>query len=1098
MIIPVLKFCHKSTLIFFEILVVLIIVVIGVMGIVFWKLSHGPVDITFAADTVKSALVATDHTTDFQFDTIVAEWPDFTGPISIGMSGVKLLENSKPIMTVPQLGVRIPKAPLLLGMVRPEAIVVKDATIKLYRSKNGGVHLWVNDDATTALATAPASPPVEEKEVVPAEENKKETSFKELGEALFRGGKLPDYHQLEPLSSLERVSVDNAHIIIIDEESGAGWDIPQLDFEVLSEDDQFTITANYQEGKDFKSNFSFLVVRSPEDKTIRFYSEIDQINLSTLGRLFLPVHSPKGLDFVVKGKVEGNLDKDWQPLFLEGDISSEQGQFNLDGLYQAPLKFSNLAANLTYDKDSNKIVLHDTHININNRKIELKGEKVASDTSDIFALNVHVPELSFDEIHALWPEKQKDTIAADWFVKRLSDAKIKNLNAILPIDLNDISGFNPETIDASMEFENLTADYQAPLYPATNAVGKATLKNDVLSIDITSGKLGDLVTDRAQVSITHLTHPTKIGDVKINADLKGNVATVLDYISLEPISLGQQVGIDPKKVKGTTTLNADITFPALKDLPKDDVKVVVNAKLNDVLLPAIVRGMDLTGGPYDLTVKDGIVTMEGKGALNNQPIDLTYTEYIDRSTAPFYSNAKASVIANKALRDKFGVNLEQFMEGDVPVKIEYQQNKNTDETVSIQADLAPIVVKFKPFKYRKPIGQKGQATCNVLIRKGEVVDITDLKIAVDKAGSATGKLVFGPVGDGNDVKTGEFKNVTLAGANNFDLSFTQTMPDVFDVTIMGKQLDARPFLGGAKPVDAKAVTVTPSVPDATRVNATVKVNTMKTGDAADRMLTSPTVNLRTDAKGDVAFLDLKGGFTGGTVSVLLQPNAKGQSTLQIKSDNAGGALKALDLYDQMVGGQMDIRGTQIAGGGINDIAGRGMITNFTIVKAPFLAKLINLFSLSGLTELLQNKGIEFKNLKTNFEWKETKAGRVIAFSNGRTTGASIGLTFGGNINQDKGKIDVSGTFVPMSEINSFVGRIPLIGDLLTGGKNGGVIAATYAMTGKSSDPTVFINPLSVLTPGFLRSIFFENNATIFDENADEIETKEKSKKKGYN
>jgi hypothetical protein len=50
-----------------------------------------------AAETLKtaswmaleSALVARDHTTDFQFDTIVAEWPEFTGPISIGMaSGV--------------------------------------------------------------------------------------------------------------------------------------------------------------------------------------------------------------------------------------------------------------------------------------------------------------------------------------------------------------------------------------------------------------------------------------------------------------------------------------------------------------------------------------------------------------------------------------------------------------------------------------------------------------------------------------------------------------------------------------------------------------------------------------------------------------------------------------------------------------------------------------------------------------------------------------------------------------------------------------------------------------------------------------------------
>ncbi len=44
-----------------------------------------------------------------------------------------------------------------------------------------------------------------------------------------------------------------------------------------------------------------------------------------------------------------------------------------------------------------------------------------------------------------------------------------------------------------------------------------------------------------------------------------------------------------------------------------------------------------------------------------------------------------------------------------------------------------------------------------------------------------------------------------------------------------------------------------------------------------------------------------------------------------------------------------------------------------------------------------------------------------------------------------------------------------MGDLLTGG--GGLIAASYTMTGASEDPKVLINPLSVLTPGILRTIF---------------------------
>lgn len=1078
MIIPVLKFCNRSALVFFEILVALVLVVLATMCILFWKFSQGPVDITFAANTVKDALVSKEQADDLHFDSIVAEWPEFTGPISIGLSGVKLSENAKPVLTVPQLGIRIAKAPLFIGQIHPEAVVVKDATIKLYRAKSGGVHLFINNAATPDKPSAGMS-----------------GSLKDIGEALFQGGTLPDYPQIKPLSKLQRFSVESAHIVIIDEEFGTGWNIPELDFELLRAENQFTLEASYTEDKT-PTNLSFLIVRSPEDQSIKFYSELDKLNVSTLGRLFLPVERQKGLQFILQGKAEGNLDKDWNLNKLEGDVTSDQGQFNLDGLYQSPLKFSKLEAHVSYDKETNKIVLHDTHIDINNRTLQLKGEKIASDTSDIFGLTVQVPELTFDEIHNLWPDNMKDTIAADWLVKRLNGAKITDFNAYVPINLNDVTAVDPEAIDSSWKFENLTADYQPPLYPATNAKGNATLNKDVLTINIDSGKLGDMTVDKGKISITHLTHPTEVGDVTIDADLHGDVSTVLNYIALDPINLGKEIGIDASKVKGTATVNAHVTFPALKDLPKDDVKVVVAAKMNDLLLPAIVRGMDLTGGPYDLSVKEGAVTISGKGALNSQPIDLLYTQYIDPANAPFASSVKAKVIANKALREKFGVHLDQFVEGDVPVDVDYQQAKNDDETVVINADLTPAILKFSPFKYKKKVGQAGKATANVLIQKSEVRHVNDLTISVDKGGSASGNLTFGTVGNVNDVKTGKFSNVTLAGANNFALNFTQTSPNAFDVEISGKQLDARPFLGnGGSDDDAPS-----NSKDNAIVNATVKVSQLKTGDLTEHLLTSPSVYLKTDAAGDVAFLDLKGAFPDGTVSVSLKPDDKGQSKLQIKSDNAGGALKALDLYDQMIGGQMEIRGTQIKGKGINDIAGRGIIKNFTIVRAPILAKLINLFSLSGLTELLQNKGIAFENLKTEFEWKDTSAGRVIALRNGRTAGASIGLTFGGNINQDKGNIDVSGTFVPMSEINGFFSKIPVIGNLLTGGKNGGIIAATYAMTGKSNNPSVFVNPLSVLTPGFLRALFFESNKNVFEDGAEADTTVKPVQpiKKGYN
>ncbi len=60
--------------------------------------------------------------------------------------------------------------------------------------------------------------------------------------------------------------------------------------------------------------------------------------------------------------------------------------------------------------------------------------------------------------------------------------------------------------------------------------------------------------------------------------------------------------------------------------------------------------------------------------------------------------------------------------------------------------------------------------------------------------------------------------------------------------------------------------------------------------------------------------------------------------------------------------------------------------------------------------------------------------------------------------------------MPAYTINSVLGNIPLLGDILTGTKGSGVFAATYRVIGKKSDPGVRVNPLSALAPGFLRNL----------------------------
>ncbi|MEI6730944.1 MAG: AsmA-like C-terminal region-containing protein, partial [Pseudomonadota bacterium] len=114
----------------------------------------------------------------------------------------------------------------------------------------------------------------------------------------------------------------------------------------------------------------------------------------------------------------------------------------------------------------------------------------------------------------------------------------------------------------------------------------------------------------------------------------------------------------------------------------------------------------------------------------------------------------------------------------------------------------------------------------------------------------------------------------------------------------------------------------------------------------------------------------------------------------------------------------------------------------------------------------------------------------IILSDARTHGPALGFTAKGTIDNNNDNLDLQGVIVPSYTINSLVGNVPLIGDLLIGGSGKGILALDYSIKGNSSDPSISANPLSVLTPGFLRNVF-----NIFDKPAPDMDKIEAERRK---
>jgi hypothetical protein len=102
-------------------------------------------------------------------------------------------------------------------------------------------------------------------------------------------------------------------------------------------------------------------------------------------------------------------------------------------------------------------------------------------------------------------------------------------------------------------------------------------------------------------------------------------------------------------------------------------------------------------------------------------------------------------------------------------------------------------------------------------------------------------------------------------------------------------------------------------------------------------------------------------------------------------------------------------------------------------------------------------------------------GNTLNLNDAHAENSSLGLTAKGRIGLSSGDMAISGTLVPAYFFNSMLGQLPLIGKLFSPEKGGGVFAARFGVEGPIEDPTISINPISALTPGFLREIF-----SIFD------------------
>jgi AsmA-like C-terminal region len=195
--------------------------------------------------------------------------------------------------------------------------------------------------------------------------------------------------------------------------------------------------------------------------------------------------------------------------------------------------------------------------------------------------------------------------------------------------------------------------------------------------------------------------------------------------------------------------------------------------------------------------------------------------------------------------------------------------------------------------------------------------------------------------------------------------------------------------------------------------------------------------------------------------------APGGRRLTGTADDAGALLRVLDIASDLKNGRMTLSGTYDDSRSDHRLSGTAEMTGFRVHNVPAMTRLLQAMTLYGLVQLVQGPGLAFDRLIAPYRL----TGDVLELTDARAFSASLGMTAKGTLDMAHERVDLQGTLVPAYFFNSLLGGIPLVGRLFSPETGGGVFAATYSVQGGFNDPKVSTNPLTGLTPGFLRGLF---------------------------
>ena len=1051
-----------------------------------WRLSAGPLSLTFLTNYAENTLNALHPEIRFQFGDTVLTWGGWDRTVDLRVHSVRVFEKSGGVIAnVPEASFSISAQALLHGTLAPRSIDLFGPRLFLARRGDGSIEVALG-------------------EIKGESQDLLQRLLRQLLEPPNTGA---------PMSYLARLNIIGADLSLVDVGRQRSWSAPAAEVRLVRDAEGLRGTAILDIAADGGQSRVEIrgVYRAASGRTeagmtfsrarpaafaefVEAFAPFAALDLPLAGtasltlnraggllglgfdltggagRLVLPAPAPQTMalaGLALKGRYEGEIDR----LEVENfriDLGPD-GAFVLPGAGSGtgtdghPVPLRRVEGRGVYFPGEARAELTDMRLDLGLGRMRATASAAADGAGIAVTASGQLDNVRLDDFAKFWPPSWGRD-ARDWVTANLSDGMLTRARATVDARLGRNGTFALAAVKGDMEARDATVDYLAPMPKARNVAARATFDAGRFDIKIERGEVPGLAVTGGTVALTGLDQADQYADVALA--ITGNFGDALRLIDSEPLRFASRLGFGPEGSEGAAAADLRLKFIIEHALTADQVDVKATARLDNIAVRGILLGQDLRRGNLDLTLDRRGMDIKGEAQVGAMAAKVDWRQNFD-AKAPFRSRYRlvgrsGELTTLEDLGFDLGPMGQGKIEGTAGADLLITEGHAGERNIEAKADLKDLAVEIKQLGWTKARGDAGTAEAAVRI-KGDVVTAIPSFSVVAADMTIKGRAVY--AADGSGLDRVEVDRVKY-GRTDARLGVSQRGDGGWDMTFKGASFDFGPLWsevlrGGAAGAGQEAA-------------ANLKLGLIfaldKVWMGEDRSFEGVAGAFRHDgARWGTAEATGRVGAAGKPFAFAIKPPPEGgDRVLTLSAEDAGAMLRALDLYDNMIGGTLEIHGTYRDGDVGQPLVGRAVARDYRVVNAPFLARLLSVAALTGILDELKGEGLNFAALDLPFVQTEG----LFELREARAFGASLGFTAQGKIYTDADVMDMDGTIVPAYAINSLLGNLPVVGGLFTGGeKGGGVFAATFHATGPREDPNISINPLSTLAPGFLRNLF---------------------------